>query len=74
MSRTSAYRAEPGSVASAQVAVRIGTLAWVIAGVVGAVVLKTQDGNVQQWLLMSAIAITSGVLGLVFLRRKAQGK
>jgi len=61
-------------VASAQVAVRIGTLAWVIAGVVGAVVLKTQDGNVQQWLLMSAIAITSGVLGLVFLRRKAQGK
>lgn len=74
MSRTSAYRAEPGSVASAQVAVRIGTLAWVIAGVVGAVVLKTQDGNVQQWLLMSTIAIASGVLGLVFLRRKAQGK
>ena len=69
MSRTSAYRAEPGSVASAQVAV-----AWVMAGVIGAVVLKANDGNIQQWVLMSTIGIASGVLGLVFLRRKAQGK
>ena len=74
MSRTSAYRAEPGSVASAQVAVRGGTLAWVMAGVIGAVVLKANDGNIQQWVLMSTIGIASGVLGLVFLRRKAQGK
>ena len=74
MSRTSAYRADPGSVASAQVAVRVGTLAWVMAGVIGAVVLKANDGNIQQWVLMSTIGIASGVLGLVFLRRKAQGK
>ncbi len=74
MSRTSAYRAEPGSVASAQVAVRIGTLAWVIAGAIGAIVVSRNDGNVQQWLFMSVIGIASGVLGLVFLRRKARGK
>jgi hypothetical protein len=74
MSRTSAYRAEPGSVTSAQVAVRIGTLAWVIAGITGAVVIALNDGNVQQWILMSIIGITSGVLGLAFLRRKARGR
>lgn len=74
MSRTGAYRAEPGSVASAQVAVRIGTLAWVIAGITGAVVLAANDGNVQQWILTSIIGIASGILGLAFLRRKARGR
>ena len=73
MSRTGAYKAEPGSVASAYIAVRVGTYVWVLAGIIGAVVLAVNDGNVQQWILMSVIGITSGVLGLAFLRRKARG-
>ncbi|CAB4675481.1 unannotated protein [freshwater metagenome] len=74
MSRTGAYRAEPGSVASAQIAVRVGTYAWVIAGIIGTVVSTVNDGNVQLWILMSGIGIASGVLGLAFLRRKARGR
>jgi hypothetical protein len=74
MSRTGAYKAEPGSVASAYFAVRVGTYVWVIAGIVGTVVLVVNDGNVQQWILMSVIGIASGVLGLAFLRRKARGR
>jgi uncharacterized membrane protein YeaQ/YmgE (transglycosylase-associated protein family) len=74
MSRAGAYRAEPGSVASAQVAVRIGTLVWVIVGITGSVVITLNDGNVQNWILTSIIGLVSGILGLAFLRRKARGR
>ena len=73
MSRTSAYRAEPGSVASAQVALRVGTLAWVGAAVIGALIVHSQNGNITHWLAMCAIGVVSGTLGLVFLQRKARG-
>ncbi|MFA7324321.1 MAG: DUF2530 domain-containing protein [Candidatus Nanopelagicales bacterium] len=73
MSRTSAYRAEPGSVASAQVAVRVGTVCWLAAAVVGSVVIERNDGELSDWLMMCAIGTISGLLGLVFLRRKARG-
>lgn len=74
MSRAGAYRAEPGSVASAQVAVRIGIGTWVIAGITGSVVIVLNDGNVQHWIMTSIIGLASGILGLAFLRRKARGR
>jgi hypothetical protein len=74
MSRTSAYRAEPGSVASAQVALRVGTLAWAGAAVIGTLIVRTQNGNIAHWIAMCAIGVVSGILGLVFLKRKARGR
>jgi len=74
MSRTSAYRAEPGSVASAQVALRVGTLAWIGAGAAGSLIVQSQNGNITHWLAMCAIGVVSGTLGLVFLKRKARGR
>jgi len=73
MSRTSAYRAEPGSVASAQVALRVGILAWIGAAVIGALIVHSQNGNTARWLVMCGIGLVSGILGLVFLKRKARG-
>ena len=74
MSRTSAYRAEPGSVASAQVALRVGNLAWIGASLIGVVIVHSQNGNITHWLSMCGIGIVSGMLGLVFLKRKSQGR
>lgn len=73
MSRTSAYRAEAGSVTSAQVALRVGTLTWIGAAVVGVVIVHSQNGNTAHWLAMCGIGIVSGLLGLAFLKRKSQG-
>lgn len=74
MSRSSAYRPQAESIMSAQVAVRAGTLAWVLAAVVGTVVVVRNGDAMTPWLLTCAIGIISGIGGLLFLRRKARGR
>lgn len=71
-SRSSAYRPELSAVRSAQAAVRLGTLAWILAGLVGVPVLVVRDAGASWWLLTCAIGIVSGLFGLLYLRAKAR--
>lgn len=70
MSHSSAYRPEHDSVISAQVAVRVGTIAWVIAAAIGVPILLARDSGVAWWLMTCAIGVISGLGGLVYLRAK----
>ncbi|MDP2013456.1 MAG: hypothetical protein Q8L05_04435 [Actinomycetota bacterium] len=72
MSRSSAYRPEHDSVISARTAIRLGTIAWVLAAVIGVPILLARDSGLGWWLMTCAIGIISGLGGLVYLRGKLQ--
>ena len=70
MSRSSADRPEHDAVISARTAVRLGTLAWVIAAAVGVPILIARDSAISWWLLTCAIGVISGLGGLLYLQAK----
>ncbi|HBJ73097.1 MAG TPA: hypothetical protein DDY88_05200 [Actinobacteria bacterium] len=70
MSHSSAYRPENDAVLSALSAVRMGTIAWVLAAAIGVPILLARDAGAGWWLLTCAIGVISGVGGLLFLRGK----
>ena len=70
MSPSSAYRPEHDSVISARTAVRLGTLAWVVAAIIGVPILSARDSGLRWWLTTCAIGVISGLGGLVYLRGK----
>ena len=70
MSRSSAYRPEHDAVISARTAVRLGTLAWVIAAIIGVPILIARDSGLSWWLLTCAIGVISGLGGLLYLEGK----
>lgn len=74
MSRSSAFRPQADAISSAKVAVRAGTIAWLLAAPVGSVVLVRQGEGASAWLLTCAIGVISGIGGLLFLRRKLRGR
>lgn len=70
MSHSSAYRPENDAVLSTLSAVRMGTIAWVLAAAIGVPILLARDAGAGWWLLTCAIGVISGVGGLLFLRGK----
>ena len=70
MSRSSAYRPEHDAVISARTAVRLCTLAWVLAAAVGVPILIARDSGLSWWLMTCAIGVVSGLGGLLYLRGK----
>ena len=55
---------------SAQTAVRLGTVAWVLAAVIGIPILLARNAGAGWWVLTCAIGVVSGVGGLFYLRGK----
>jgi uncharacterized protein (DUF779 family) len=72
MSRSSAYHPENAAVNSAFTAVRLGTVAWVIAASIGIPILLVRDAGAAWWATTCAIGVISGVGGLFYLRSKLQ--
>ncbi|MDO9485478.1 MAG: hypothetical protein Q7K25_05410 [Actinomycetota bacterium] len=70
MSRSSAYRPEHAAVISALLAVRLGTIAWILAAAIGIPILLIRDSGIAWWTLTCAIGVTSGIGGLAYLRSK----
>jgi uncharacterized protein (DUF779 family) len=70
MSRSSAYRPENAAVISARTAVRMGTIAWLLAAAIGIPVLLVRDAGAAWWTATCAIGIVSGLGGLIYLQSK----
>ncbi|MDO8732427.1 MAG: hypothetical protein Q7L55_07645 [Actinomycetota bacterium] len=70
MSRSSAYRPEHEAVISASTAIRLGTVAWVLAAAIGLPILLARDAGAGWWMLTCAIGMVSGLGGLFYLRGK----
>lgn len=70
--RSGAYRPELSAVRSAQTVVRLGTLAWILAALIGVPLLMVRDAGASWWLLTCAIGVISGLGGLLYLRGKAR--